>query len=94
MIHIHTYAVAIDKALADPILWGCPVGQESPKKKTPTFAVDFFRLKVLRDISVIFLIIIRRLPIIMLRGTPDQLPMQLHTCALYTHILLCYYFTQ
>lgn len=57
-IHTHTYAVAIDRAHADPILWGCPVGQGSPKKKTPIFAVDSFRLKVLRDLRVIFLVII------------------------------------
>jgi len=50
--------VAIDRAHADPILWGCPVGQGSPKKKTPIFAVDSFRLKVLRDLRVIFLVII------------------------------------
>jgi hypothetical protein len=48
-IHTHTYAVAIDRSLADPILWGCPVGQGSPKK-TPTFAVDSFRLNVLWDL--------------------------------------------
>lgn len=85
-IQTYTYAVAVDRALADPMLWVCPVIQGSPKKKiTPTFAVDSFRLNVLRDLRVNFLIIIWRLQIITLRGMPDQLPMQLHTCGLYTH---------
>jgi hypothetical protein len=43
--------VAVDRALADHMLWGCPVFQGSSKKKTPTFAVDSFRLNVLRDLK-------------------------------------------
>jgi hypothetical protein len=50
--------MAIDRALAHPTLWGCPVVQGSPKKKTPIFAVDSLRLNISRDLRVIYLIII------------------------------------
>jgi hypothetical protein len=42
-IHTYTYAVVIDRAFADPMFWGCPVGQGFPKEENTKIFCRFFQ---------------------------------------------------